>query len=111
MQEQIEIVRLEQLYNELKVQCERLEKSQPGNKILALPFFTGTNATFGRHFLLHRSSPIQTISEAEIVRPVVDSTLTLLKAYEKQVFTTELDRLLDEVQTLSFISFTFNELF
>lgn len=111
LQEQIEIVRLEQLYNEMKVQCERLEKSQPINKILTLPFFTGPNAAFGRHPLLNHSSHIQSVSEAEIVRPVIESTITLLKTYEKQVLTSELDRLLDEVQAFPSIPFTSHEIF
>ncbi len=47
LQEQIEVIRLEQLYNDLKIACERYEKSQPINKIFSLPFFTGSNASFG----------------------------------------------------------------
>jgi F0F1-type ATP synthase beta subunit len=47
LQEQIEILKLEQLYNDLKNICERIEKSQSINKIFSLPFFTGPNASFG----------------------------------------------------------------
>jgi len=47
LQQQIETLKLEELYNNLKTLCERIEKSQSMHKVLNLPFFTGPNSCFG----------------------------------------------------------------
>lgn len=48
LQQQTETVKLEQLYNDLKTICERIEKSQQLHKVLSLPFFSGPNASCGK---------------------------------------------------------------
>jgi len=54
LQQQIETLKLEQIYNNLKTIYERIEKSQSINQILTLPFFTGPNASFGISILLNK---------------------------------------------------------
>ncbi|CAF3719635.1 unnamed protein product [Rotaria sordida] len=81
LQQQIETIKLEQLYNDLKTICERVEKSQLIHKVLNLPFFSGPNATF----------------DSEIVRPVIDSTIRVLKTYETKILSIELNHLLQEI--------------
>ena len=84
LQQQIESVHLEQLHNELKTVCERIEKQQPIHRALAIPFFAGPNAP----------------SDSEIIKPVLDSTLRILKAYAPRILSVEVDRLLQEVREL-----------
>lgn len=48
LQQQIESLKLEQLYNDLKTICDRIEKTELKNKISSLPFFLGPNAHFGK---------------------------------------------------------------
>lgn len=84
LQQQIESIHLEQLHNELKTVCERIEKQQPIHRALAIPFFAGPNAP----------------SDSEIVKPVLDSTLRILKAYAPRILSVEVDRLLQEVREL-----------
>ncbi|CAF1020451.1 unnamed protein product [Adineta ricciae] len=81
LQQQIESVHLEQLQNELKTVCERIEKQQPIHRALAIPFFAGPNAP----------------SDSEIIKPVLDSTLRILKAYAPRILSVEVDRLLQEI--------------
>ncbi|CAF3727151.1 unnamed protein product [Rotaria sp. Silwood1] len=81
LQEQRETIKLEQLYNDVKTIWERIEKSQPIHKVLSLPFFAGPNAPF----------------DSEIVRPVVDSTIRVLKTYETKILSIELNHLLQEI--------------
>ena len=50
------------------------------------------------HLEIIVGSHMQCVLEAEIIRPIIESTTTLLKFYEKQVLKIELERLLDEVK-------------
>jgi hypothetical protein len=47
LQQQNESIRLEQLHNELKSACERIEKEQPIHRALTIQFFAGQNALSG----------------------------------------------------------------
>lgn len=47
LQQQIETVKLEQLFNELKFSNEQIEKQTTPHKVLSLPFFSGVNPASG----------------------------------------------------------------
>ncbi len=47
--------------------------------------------------LLYNYSIYSSFLDSEIVRPIADSTISSLKTYETRILSTELDRLLDEV--------------
>jgi len=47
--------------------------------------------------LLYNYSIYSSSLDSEIVRPIADSTISSLKTYETRILSTELDRLLDEV--------------
>ena len=47
LQQQIESIKLEQLHEDLKSICERIEKQQPLHRALTIPFFAGPNAPSG----------------------------------------------------------------
>ncbi|CAF3634590.1 unnamed protein product [Rotaria sordida] len=81
LQQQIESIKLEQLHSDLKSICERIEKQQPVHRALMIPFFAGPNAP----------------SDSEIVKPVLDSTLRVLKTYAPKILSIEVDRLLQEI--------------
>ena len=75
LQQQIENLRLEQLHNDLKNFCERLDKQQPLHRALTIPFFAGPNAPSGNisYFsssiafeFLHRFGNCQTCSRSNI---------------------------------------------
>ncbi len=107
LQQQIETIKLEKLHNDLKTISERLEKSPSMHKILSLPFFSGPNASIG--IFLNKPIPLSYILfslDAEIVKPVIDSTLRILKAYQTKILSIETDDLLQEVNHLS-INFYF----
>ncbi|CAF3325058.1 unnamed protein product [Rotaria socialis] len=81
LQQQIESIKLEQLHSDLKSICDRIDKQQTVHRVLTIPFFAGPNAP----------------SDSEIVKPVVDSTLRILKAYASKILSAEVDRLLQEI--------------
>jgi len=47
LQQQIESIKLEQLHNDLKSLCERIEKQPSMHRALTIPFFAGPNASSG----------------------------------------------------------------
>jgi hypothetical protein len=96
LQQQIETVRLEQLHNDLKITYERMEKSQSTHKVLTLPFFAGPNAPSGIYFHTYTFYAWYSL-DAEIVKPVLDSTIRILKTYGTKILSIEVDRLLQEV--------------
>jgi hypothetical protein len=55
LQQQIETIKLEQLYNDLKTNYEHIEKSQPIHKILSLQFFAGPTAPAGIFYHIYLS--------------------------------------------------------
>lgn len=81
LQQQNENIRLEKLHNHLKSHCDKVEKQQPMHRALTIPFFAGQNAP----------------SDSEIVKPVLDSTLRILKSYSSKILNIEIDRLLQEI--------------
>jgi hypothetical protein len=81
LQQQIENIKLEQLHSDLKSTCDRIEKQQPIHRALAIPFFAGQNAP----------------SDSEIVKPVLDPTIRILKTYAPKILSIEVDRLLQEI--------------
>ncbi|CAF3670140.1 unnamed protein product [Adineta steineri] len=81
LQQQGESIKLEQLHNDLKSKCERIEKQQPIHRVLTIPFFAGPNAS----------------SDSEIVKPVLDPTLRILKTYAPKILSVDVDRLLQEI--------------
>lgn len=115
LKEQIESINLEQLYHELKKTCECIEKTQLRHKVLSLPFFTETNLHFGRknfRFILCFFFKFF-FEDTEVVRPLADSTIRLLKTYEIRILSTQVDRLLEEVKDkrVFHIKFCFSVLF
>ncbi|CAF3297407.1 unnamed protein product [Rotaria socialis] len=81
LQQQIETVKLDKIYNDLKTQCDRIENSQPIHKVLNLPFFSGPTPP----------------CDSEIVKQVIDSTIRVLKAHETKVLSNDLNGLLQEI--------------
>ncbi|CAF3845140.1 unnamed protein product [Rotaria magnacalcarata] len=81
LEQQIETVKLDKIYNDLKTICDRIENSQPMHKVLNLPFFSGPTPP----------------CDSEIVKQVVDSTIRVLKAHETKVLSNDLNGLLQEI--------------
>lgn len=50
LQQQIDTIKLDQLYNSLKTTCERIEKSQQMQKLSSLQFFSGPSPPFGKSY-------------------------------------------------------------
>ena len=98
LQQQIETMKLEQLHNQLKTLCDHIEKQPVTHHALALPFFTGPNAASGKHskvFILVRYHFV--CVDSELVKPVLEPTLRLMKHYAPKILTVQVDGLLQEV--------------
>ena len=49
LQQQRETIKIEQLHDNLKTICDRIDKSPTVHRVSTLPFFTGPNAHIGEH--------------------------------------------------------------
>ena len=49
LQQQRETIKIEQLHDNLKAICDRMDKSPTVHRVSTLPFFTGPNAPIGKH--------------------------------------------------------------
>lgn len=98
LQQQIEIIRLEQLQQSLKAICERIDKEPLADRVLSTTFFTGSNAACGEYSRIDRFFDERyCLSDAELVKPLVEPTTRLLKAYESRILSIDIDHLLQEV--------------
>lgn len=83
LEQQIETVKLDELCQNLQTISHCVEKTSTKNKICQLTCFHGTNAFF----------------DSDVVRPISESTINSLKAYETRLLSSDLSRLLDEIIT------------
>jgi hypothetical protein len=100
LQQQIETLKLEQLRHQLRTSCERMKISLSNETILTSSFFAGPNASCGIYvrrivYLLFISNV--TYLDADLIKPHVNSSLRLLKAYESRIVTMNMNILLQQV--------------
>ncbi|UJR30705.1 hypothetical protein I4U23_018225 [Adineta vaga] len=81
LKQQTDNFQLEKLNKDLKETSEQMKKYHGNDRISLLPIFTDGNASF----------------DTDIIKPVIDQTIHMLKSYETKRFSEKVDRLLREI--------------
>lgn len=75
-----------------------MEKQTVSHRVLTIPFFAGPNASSGQTDSTFLVSHLSLDLDSELVKPVFDSTMRLLKQYAPKILSVEVDRLIQEVR-------------